>query len=301
LLIFCSSAAIPKFKPTSSPELDAHLATIRSKVFVPSYLNKNQLKLVRQTKSKSQLENDPVYATFGDEEIRLEHLDVTKDQPPKKAFLQFFDLAKEPKDWQNLPALLEGWHHARPNLPVNWYPKMILRANQAGMLPIIIQCLWQVESNGFTLSTPIVRHAVFQSIRINAKESGWDKKVTEKSLKQAQTVLELMEKPEHCGSRTVSDSDPRAEPVAIGLPLELAATRAKTQFGGKDEDGLVATYANRLITALSQQKTELVRHSMSSISHTVLTLILVGSGCLGIYREKRPGRIGRSEEALYTQ
>jgi hypothetical protein len=229
-------------------------------VFVPSYLNKNQLKLVRQTKNKSQLENDPVYATFGDEEIRLEHLDVTKDQPPKKAFLEFLSLAKEPKDWQNLPALLEGWHHARPNMPADWYSKMVTMANRAGMLPIIIQCLWQVESNGFTMSAPMTRSTIFQSIRINAKESGWEKNVTEKSLKQAQTVLELMEKPAHCGSRIVSDSDPRAEPVAIGLPLELTARRAKTQFKGKDEDGLVATYANRLITALGQQKTELVRH-----------------------------------------
>jgi hypothetical protein len=267
-LILHLSAAIPNFKPTSSPELDALLVNIRSKVFVPSYLNKNQLKLVRQTKSKSQLENDPVYATFGDEEIRLSHLDVTKDQPKKKVFLEYLDLAKEPKDWQNLPALLEGWHHARPNMPAHFYSKTIRQANQAGMLPIIIQCLWQVESNGFTLSEPAIRHAIFLSIRINAKDSDWDKNVTEKSLKQIQTVLELMEKPEHCGSRIVSDSDPRAEPVAIGVPLELAARRAKTQFGGKDEDGLVATYANRLITALGQQKSALVRHIMSSSFHT---------------------------------
>jgi hypothetical protein len=203
-----------------------------------------------------------VFATFGDEEIRLQHLDFTKDVPQKKAILEFLDLAKEQKDWENLPALLEGWSHARPNMPAHWYNKFITRANKAGMLPTIIQCLWQVDSNGFTLSRAETRYAVFQSIRINAINSKWDKKAIEKSLKQVQTVLELMEKPGHCGGRVVSDSDPRAEPVSIGVPLELAAMKAKVEFEGKDNDGLVATYANRLITALGQQKSQLVRHDM---------------------------------------
>ncbi|TLD35911.1 hypothetical protein E2P81_ATG02214 [Venturia nashicola] len=250
--------------PTSSPELDTLLETIRSKVFVPSYLNKSQLKLVRSTKAKTQLENDPVYATFGDEEIRLAHLDVTKDQPRKAVLLQFKDMAKEAKDWANLPALLEGWHHARPNTPTNMLAEVVKQANKAGRLSTIIQCLWQVEKNGLSLADPILRSTIFQSIRDNAKESGWGTS-TKKSLKQIQTVLELMEKPGHCGSRIVSDSDPRAEIFPIGVALELAARRAQNDFGGKDEEGLVATYFKRLNSAIDQQKSELSNFSIKKI------------------------------------
>lgn len=261
-------AAIPKFKPTSSPELDSLLDTIRSKLFVPSYLNKQQLRLVQSTKSKAQLENDPVYATFGEEEIRLTHLDITKDVPNKRIFFEFLDMAKEAKDWANLPALLEGWHHARPNKLSKQLSETVKRANDAGMMPLIIQCLWRVEKNGFTLSEPNLRYTLLNTIRWNAKNSDWDKIVVERSLKQVETVIELMEKPEHCGSRTVSNSDPRAEPMVIGLPLELAARRAKSQFEGKDQDRSVATYFHRLITALDQQNWELVRHLEASLSHT---------------------------------
>lgn len=235
------------------------LASIRSKVFVPSYLNKSQLKLVRSTKAQTQLENDPVFATFGDEEIRLTHIDVTKDLPKKKALYQFKDLAKESKDWANLPALLEGWHHARPNLPRHMLVKIVREANRAGQMSIIIQCLWQVEKNGFSLADHNLRFAIIHGIRINAMGSGWGN-ITNTSFKQLQTVLELMEKPGHCGSRTVSESDPRAEAFSIGVALELAARRAQNEFGGKDDDGLVATYFNRLISALGQQKSELVRN-----------------------------------------
>lgn len=251
-------AAIPKFTPTSSPELDTLLETIRSKVFVPSYLNKSQLKLVRSDKAKTQLENDPVYATFGEEEIRLTHLDVTTEQPKRKALLDFKDMAKESKDWANLPALLEGWHHAHPKMRLASLPTIVRQANEAGQLQTIIQCLWQVDKNGFSLAEFRLRDSIIHSIRLNAMKSGWGN-ITNTSFKQIQTVLELMEKPEHCGSRTVSNSDPRAEPFGIGVALELAARRANNEFGGKDEEGFVATYFNRLVAALGQQTSELVR------------------------------------------
>ncbi|QDS69100.1 hypothetical protein FKW77_010209 [Venturia effusa] len=252
-------AAIPTFTPTSSPELDALLDSIRAKVFVPSYLNKKQLQLVRSTKAKAQLENDPVYATFGDEEIRLTHLDVTKDQPRSKVLFEFKDLAKESRDWANLPALLEGWHHARPNTSMDLLSRLVREASKAGQLQMIIQCLWQVEKNGLSLANDELRFDIIDSIRSHATKSGLGTP-TKSALRQIQTVLELMEKPEHCGSRTISDSDPRAEPHVIGVALELAALRANHEFGGKDEDGVVATYFNRLISALGQQKSE-VPHS----------------------------------------
>jgi len=213
------------------------------------------------------LENEPVYATLGDEEIRLEHLDVTKDIPRTTTFLRVLDLSKEPQDWQNIPALLEGFHRSHANIPHAWFEKLIRKANEARMLGVVIRCLEQVERNGFSLNIPIVRESVLLGIRKNAKDAERVGNLTEKSLKQAQTVLELMEKPAHCGSRTVSDLDPRAEPYVIGIPLELAAMRAKNPIDGSyattspfartAPQDMVSLYANRLIVALGQQQTDL--------------------------------------------
>jgi hypothetical protein len=247
--------ALPTFKPTSSEELDGLLSTIRMKYFLPQYLNEHQRKLIRSTKLKSQLENDPVYATLGDEEIRLEHIDVTKDMPPRTAFLEVIRLLQSKEDWSNLPGLLEGYHRSKAKLDPQWLESMIKKAREDGAMNVVVQCLAQVEKNGFSLRTPSVREQILLGIRLNAKEAQWDIKKT-KSLRKAEEVLRHMEHPEHCGSRKVTEQDPRAEPYVIAVPLELAAHDAIKS--GRNESGKVELYSTRLITALAQQKTALV-------------------------------------------
>jgi hypothetical protein len=51
---------------------------------------------------------------------------------------------------------------------------------------------------------------------------GW-KNTVKKSLKSAESVISQMEHAEHCGSRRVTNQDPRAEPYFMAVPLELAA------------------------------------------------------------------------------
>jgi len=206
---------------------------------------------------KSQLENDPVFASFGDEKIRLEHLDVTKDVPRKSAFVQAIKLAKSYKDWENIPGLLEGYYRSKAKLQSNWLEKMIVLANEHGAMSVVIQALARVETNGFTLSIPIVRERILLEIRNNAKESKWSKKVTEKSSKYVDVVLNHMEHPKHCGSRVVTDQDPRAEPYVVAIPLELAAVQAQKFYDGEDKYGKVEMYSTRLLAALAQQKTQL--------------------------------------------
>lgn len=206
---------------------------------------------------RSQIENDPVYATLGDEEIRLEHIDVTKDMPKRAEFLNVIKLlsSSEKTDWQNLPALLEGYHHSRAKLDPLWLHEMIKQAKDAGALNVVIQCLEQIEKNGFSLSVPEVRSGILLGIREEAKAANWNMKST-KALKRAETVVRHMEHPEHCGSRKVSETDPRAEPYVIAVPLELAAMDVIKN--GADLAGKVELYSTRLITALAQQKTALV-------------------------------------------
>jgi len=255
------SRALPVFKPTSSPELDTLLTTIRHKYFLPQYLNEAQRKLIRSDKLRSQLENDPVFATFGDEEIRLEHIDVTKDMPKRAAFLEAIRLISqgEKKDWQNLPGLLEGYHRSKATIDPAWLGRMITEARKAGQLNVLVQCLQQVERNGFSLGIPAVRDGILLGIRQTAAEAEWKHDAIVKALKRAGTVLGHMEHPEHCGSRKVTEQDPRAEPYVIAVPLELAAVDAVVN--GQDHMTKIELYSSRLITALAQQRSALTETS----------------------------------------
>jgi hypothetical protein len=215
----------------------------------------------------SQLENEPVYATIGDEEIRLEHIELTTDVPPQATFLRVLDLTQTPQDWNNILPLLEGLHHSKP-LPGNYQQRFIFAATEAGRISLLLQCLKQAESNGFSLASPVVRLNMFHAIRKTAKDAEWAEEPTQKCLKQAQQVVDLMEEPAHCGGKRVTLNDPRSQPYIIATPLEIAAVRVKNHLGGVDENGLVAKYTTRLLAALEQPGNDLVRAPLDSANNT---------------------------------
>jgi hypothetical protein len=212
---------------------------------------------------KSQLENEPVFATIGDEEVRLEHIDITTDIPPQKTFLRVLDLTKESQDWKNLPPLLEGLARVK-GLPAQYQQRFITAAAEADMISVVLNCLRQAEYNGFSLKTPVVRLSMFHAIRKSAREADWEEEATQKCLKQVQQVLDMMEDPAHCGQRVVTPDDPRAQPYVIAIPLEIAAMRAKSHLNGVDEGDLVAAYTTRLLSALEQPGNDLVRLPLTS-------------------------------------
>ena len=257
-LLITHSDGLPVFQSSSSTELTELLHRLRTKRFLPALLNDQQRKLIRSKGKKSQLENEPVYATVGDEELRLEHLNVSTDIPSAKSFHRVLELSTQSQDWKNIPGVLQGLKVSRGSPPSRGYIDMILKANEAGQMATMIQCLRQVEKNGFSLSEPILRRLILCEIRRNAKDADWSQEATHKSLKQVQQVVELMDHPGHCGRNAASANDPRAEPYVIGIPLELAAVRAKNHLGGVDEGGLVSMYTKRLLAAFEQQETELV-------------------------------------------
>jgi hypothetical protein len=186
--------------------------------------------------------------------VRLEHLDVTKEMPPRRAFLDVIELMKGKSDWSNLPGLLEGYHNSKVKLSEWWLRIMIEKAREQGAMSVVVKCLEQVERNGFSLGMPAVREGVLLGLRQIAKEAEWDVDKT-KTLKRAEIVIRHMEHPDHCGSRKVTEQDPRAEPYVIAVPLELAVWHTmKTAV----DHGKVELYSTRLISALAQQKSALV-------------------------------------------
>ena len=220
-------------------------------------MTEHQQKLVYARKYASQLENDPTYATIGDEDFCLEHIDKTKNVPnAAKSIHNVFKLTKDHNDWLNWLALLRGLHEARAKCLPEWKGKFVRKACEAGQLWVVIQALNQVERNGVSMGIQGVRHAVFLGLRTYANNMGWDEEAVHTSLKYAQEAADLMEHPEHCGRRVVAPTDPRADPVVIGVLLELAARAGQYQEGGGSPR--VLSYVQKLMAALEQQTTDLV-------------------------------------------
>ncbi|KAF2402934.1 hypothetical protein EJ06DRAFT_527907 [Trichodelitschia bisporula] len=240
---------LPTFRPSSNPELETLLTTIRSKVFIPGYLNDTQRKRIQRQKYKSQLENEAIYATIGNEEVRLEHLDVLTDIPPANSFLRALHLSSSPDDWANFPALLEGFHTARNKsegtLRPSWLALFVTRAATAGAISTVIRCLREAGRNGMSLAERQVREPVFREIRNAARREAWSPDATAKALSRVREVLKYMDLPAHQAGR-----DPRAEPLVVGTALELTARMAKT--GGEDEETLVVM-VKRMLPVLERQ------------------------------------------------
>lgn len=222
-------------------------------------MTKHQQNLVYTQKYASQLENDPTYATIGDEDFLLEHMDKRKDIPNSaKSIRSVFKLTKDHDDWLNWLALLQGLHESRAKYLPKWKVEFVRKACEAGQLWVVIQALNQVERNGMSMSIPGVRHAVFLGFRTFANNTAWDEEAVQTCLKYAQQAADLMEHPEHCGRRVVATHDPRADPVVIGVLLELAARAAQYQEGDSSAQVLAENYTQKLATALQQQSTDLV-------------------------------------------
>ncbi|KAF2427513.1 hypothetical protein EJ08DRAFT_699500 [Tothia fuscella] len=251
------TARFPTFKESSSPELTQLLERIRTNRILPSFLNQAQFKLITSSKRKSQLENEPVYATINDQEIRLQHVILHKDVPSSASFLQVLKLCKTPQDWHNIPPLLEGLNNVKAKDKTAYKVAMIDAAQQAGQLSVVMQCLQQVEVNGFTLKSRTVRTQVLKAIKKAAEDAQWAEEETAKSLKRLQQVVEMLENPAHAAPRAETLLESSLDDTVLSIPLEVAARRAKEHLGGSDLDGLVALYTKRLVSSLSRPDAEL--------------------------------------------
>ena len=133
---------VPTFTETSSPELDATLSTLREQYFIPAYLSNRQRNLIYKDKYKIELENNPAFASLGDEEIPLKHVDRRTEIEARKPLVRkAFELMREPMDWQQLPMLLEGLAKTGHSPSVGQQAKLIRHAILSDHLQVIVNCL----------------------------------------------------------------------------------------------------------------------------------------------------------------
>lgn len=196
-----------------------------------------------------------MYVQVGEVELPLQHLDRTKDIPARWPLVKdVLDKSKDQSDWENALAILEGLRSARINVPSEWKQKFVRRAYVEGMQHIILKALQRVSHTDLSLHDPAVLEFVMIGMRRKAQDGEWEEEPTKKALSFTEQILELMEHPDHCGGRGLSQADGRMQPFVSGTALELAAVRASRHTEGQDADGKVAKYAERLSAILAEQQ-----------------------------------------------
>jgi hypothetical protein len=245
--------AVPKFAETSSPELDAILSTYRLKVILPAHLSKQQQDLIYKKKNQKVLSVEPITARIGDEDFRLEHIDRPSDLPNiHKDFIDTIKLMKDKRDWDQVPPLLQGLKNAGRDLKKRHIQGLFRKAALAGRMDVMLECVRRVAHTGIRLNDPDLVAAFMWGIQYKVIVSNFAERETKQALSWAEMVLVMLEEERHTG--TLEGVDPRTVLEVVGAPLQLAAVRASRHLDGKDEDGIVAKYAEMLLrTSLNTQ------------------------------------------------
>ncbi|KFY42750.1 hypothetical protein V494_02268 [Pseudogymnoascus sp. VKM F-4513 (FW-928)] len=246
----------PTFQPTSSPELDNILSKFRNTIFLPAHLSKQHRDLVYGNKHRKNLETIPVTVEIGGEEIRLKHINMTKDVPnQRKALREALGLMKDKKDWDSFPLLLEGLHSAGRVTDEIVLEQFVRMACTAGRQDAVLESARRVSKTGFRINTREIAKVVVWWIQYRAMVNGFSQAETKKALSMAEQIAVLMEDKAHAGGRVADSEDPRTSPEVIGILLELSALNAKQQ-GGKDENGTVEKYAKSFLASLRDKELE---------------------------------------------
>ena len=268
------------FTPTSNPELDDLLSTMRNKIFLPSHLSKSQQDLIYLDKHQRMLTIEPVFATIQGEKFQLEHIDRVKDVPSGKGgLMNAMELMREEKDWDNLPSILIGLKDAKRKITtVNW-TQITRKAGSAGRPDVILECARRVSDTSFKLAAPELVAEVMWQLQNRAFNSDWAAKETKQALAWAEMVSELLEDKRHAGGKVVDPKqDVRVRPEVIGVLLQLSAVWATRYYDGEDRDGKVAQYTARLLGSPAgvQLDPESVDLHTSNLYLTHMTPVLQG-------------------------
>ncbi|KAA6413547.1 MAG: hypothetical protein FRX48_03293 [Lasallia pustulata] len=238
------------FIPTSSPTLDTILQTWRSNVFLPSHLLRPQQLLVYKKNNHALLTGEePVTVDVGPEIHTLVPLDHRTSEPnTKKSFHEILALLHTPADWKNMVPFLEELRTARRKVTPAMVQKLVRKANERGRQGAVMEILQSVGRTGVVLRGAELVREVMGGAVMRAQAAGWgDGEGVGRALRYAEGVVDLCEDPRHTEGRMIWGDDPRARPEVVGTVMLLAGVKVKRFQGGKDEDGKVRRYAERMM------------------------------------------------------
>ena len=202
--------------------------------------------------------NDPgVTVTLSNgEEVKLMPMDP-HDKPNKRDSLlqiaKILGASDDAKDWNNLPAFLEGLHMAKYKAPHGWTEKIVRKANERGKAGVIQRCAEMVRKTGLRLSEESVAMELMIGCHLRAAKAGFVGEEAEKALKRAERIVLLMENPQHCGAKLKKgEKDMRRDLGVLGVLLELTAAKAVLSLSRADPatNSKVVDYAKKASTLL---------------------------------------------------
>jgi hypothetical protein len=227
---------------------------------------------VFKSKNKNFLQENPQAVNIAGEEFQLEHLGGRGVMPNRKKQLSHvLRLLRngEPGDWKTLPNLLRGLHMMGKDPPARVRAKIIRLATMKGQFGIILQCLKVANNTGLTLRDPETLEATIWGLRQIADQQDWSEEATATAIKHANEVASQLESEAHGTGKRIRKDDPRRDPFVLGVFLELAAVYAWRFKGGKDVDGKVKVFAERLLFNVGEEEkaVSLALHTLSCSHH----------------------------------
>jgi hypothetical protein len=220
------------------------LNRFREEIFIPFGLGQKQQRLIFRPKYNHRLDEEPVTVTVGDEKILLRAMD-RQSLPRKEEIVPLVKKMKTTKDWEQVIPLLIGLRMSRRYLKDARWEWLVRMAGNANAIGIMLECARQAERTGFRLD----RHGIVQklifALHSKARAADFKGPETARALSLAEQAVSMMEWPEHINTKL--SEDPKRKPFVIGALLELSAARAHDEFEGKDIDGKVQSYAERLL------------------------------------------------------
>ncbi|KAH6850354.1 hypothetical protein B0I37DRAFT_112271 [Chaetomium sp. MPI-CAGE-AT-0009] len=245
------AAHILSFGESSSTQLAQLLDEYRTMIILPTYLAPEQRRKIYKEKLKHILQNDPITMEIDGVVHKFRYRSMAKDLPSSTVTVKkAFELLKTPADLQNIPPLLAGVVRAGHKLDPYLYSVFLRRAAGHNQLQLIMDCIKTVDRTGFKLDNSRIINELLVYLQWPAITSGWDEAKTRKALKQVRLILNILEsdKSHQPKGNKVGAFPFYRDPQVLASRLHMAAARAVHLKEGKDDDGLVAKYAQELVT-----------------------------------------------------
>ncbi|PYH88987.1 hypothetical protein BO71DRAFT_453728 [Aspergillus ellipticus CBS 707.79] len=238
------ASTLPHFRPADTPGLDEALTRLREELFVPFGVNVRQRRLMFRQRYADKLDTEPVTASVGDEEVLLRPMDALS-RPKKIEAWNAISLMQTGNDWQNLAPLLSGMEMSNRKVKAGRKEWIVRKAGAADALGVLVGCAQQAKTTGMRLNDVELVKRVFFELHLKAQRAEFKGEGVVKALGFGRQFAQLMETPDH----VVHDlqKDPKRRPFVVGTLLELAAARALSEAGGKDVEGDVKLYSQRLL------------------------------------------------------
>ena len=220
-------------------------------------MRNSERRLISRPKYRKTLEDNPRTTEVGGEDVALRPLDTFALPRRRKLLARALNLIRQGdgQDWANIPPLLNGMFGGVKKLPPNegWIQKVVTTAVSAGKTGMIVQCLQQPDRTGLSVKDDQILNTLLVGLHQTAQADGWSKEATEKALKEANAISLIMDSASQGFGGEVATNDPRARSEVLGVFLELSAVFALKHQDGKDVNGVVKAYVERLLNRLEAQ------------------------------------------------